>query len=114
METIGQYKLIMSNEGTPDDKCFLGSNHISMVEELLEKGEKHIAISLDGINEQPHSRQISFLIQCYSKVAPVGGRIAAIVPDNDLYTLLTDMGIPSIIRIFKTENEMRRKCSETP
>ena len=111
METIGLYKLIRPADGSPDNENLFGSTHVRQVEELLKQGEKHIAITLEGSREQPHSRQVSLLMQCIRKVESAGGSFAAIIPDETLFTLLIEMGVPNIIRIFKTEKEMRLKYS---
>lgn len=112
MDVIGQYQIIKIGKGSPGDAGLLEPDLIQLIEELLQKGVKHMVLVFEEPPSRSHSKQISLLLQYIRKIVATGGKVAAIIPDENLYELLIEMGVPDLISIFRSEEEMRTKIAD--
>jgi hypothetical protein len=77
------------------------------VEALLKDGARCIALLFE-CKKTPFSRLLSFLSQCSEMVRERGGRLAAVVPDPDLYETMTDMGYAKLVWLVSSLEELSK------
>jgi len=112
MDMIGKYQIIKIGKGSINDPSLLGPDDIHLIEEMLQKGVRHMVLIFKETQSRSHSRQISLLLQYVRKIIALDGKVAAIIPDENLHHLLIEMGVSDLLSVFKTEEEMRAKIAE--
>ncbi len=82
------------------------------IERLLGAGQKFIGVNFSDASYL-YSGAISILITCYRMIKEKNGSLCIIEPQPRVHELLAQMNIDSLIDIYKSEEEMLSKTSDS-
>ena len=104
VETLGKFKVIhIIGNISPD----VGSKLIEeTITELIEKGHHHFVFNLEKVTYLDSSG-IGIFIHCLCDVKENEGSLQIIAEENQVYEVLSLVGVDRLITIYTTEDEFK-------
>lgn len=79
-----------------------------VIEDIIEKGDVSIAVSLTP-NSRLSSMSIGMLLRFYSILKEQGGKLSLVQPNKEDAELLKLLSFTSVMEIFESEDELLNK-----